>query len=64
MTVIAADEVSAGTLGLLVVVLLVIATVLLIRNMRKRLERLPESFEKPVSPPGSDEGASGPSAGA
>jgi hypothetical protein len=35
----------AGPMGLLVVVVLVIATVLLIRNMNKRLRRLPDSFE-------------------
>ncbi|MDQ1644473.1 MAG: hypothetical protein QOJ50_657 [Cryptosporangiaceae bacterium] len=37
----------AGPLGLLIIVLLSIATVLLIRNMNKRLRRLPSSFEKP-----------------
>ncbi|MFD0518180.1 hypothetical protein [Paractinoplanes durhamensis] len=31
-------------MGLFVIVLLVIATVLLIRNMNKRLRRLPDSF--------------------
>ena len=39
----------AGPLGLLIIVLLIIATVLLIRNMNKRLRRLPERF------PGQDE---------
>ena len=34
----------AGPLGLLVIVLLCVATVLLIRNMNKRLRRLPERF--------------------
>jgi hypothetical protein len=34
----------AGPLGLLIIVLLIVATVLLIRNMNKRLRRLPESF--------------------
>jgi hypothetical protein len=37
----------AGPMGLLVVVLLCIATVLLIRNMNKRLRRLPDSFPRP-----------------
>ena len=41
----------AGPLGLLIIVLLIIATVLLIRNMNKRLRRLPERF------PGQDEPA-------
>jgi hypothetical protein len=38
----------AGPLGLFITVLLVIATVLLIRNMNSRLRRLPESFPPPV----------------
>ena len=38
------DQVSAGPLGLLVVVLMIIATVLLIRNMNARLRRLPREF--------------------
>jgi hypothetical protein len=37
----------AGPMGLLVIVLLCIATVLLIRNMNKRLRRLPDSFSTP-----------------
>jgi hypothetical protein len=37
----------AGPMGLLVIVLLCIATVLLIRNMNKRLRRLPDSFSSP-----------------
>jgi hypothetical protein len=37
----------AGPMGLLIIVLLSIATVLLIRNMNKRLRRLPDSFEQP-----------------
>jgi hypothetical protein len=34
----------AGPMGLFIIVLMSIATVLLIRNMNKRLRRLPESF--------------------
>ncbi|HEX9999740.1 MAG TPA: hypothetical protein VGB74_04765 [Actinoplanes sp.] len=37
----------AGPMGLFVIVLLSIATVLLIRNMNKRLRRLPDSFPDP-----------------
>lgn len=37
----------AGPMGLFVIVLLCIATVLLIRNMNKRLRRLPDSFPSP-----------------
>ncbi len=39
---------SAGPLGLLVVLLIGVATVLLIRNMNGRLKRLPPSFEEPA----------------
>jgi hypothetical protein len=35
----------AGPMGLFIIVLMCIATVLLIRNMNKRLRRLPDSFE-------------------
>lgn len=37
----------AGPMGLFIIVLLCIATVLLIRNMNKRLRRLPDSFPDP-----------------
>jgi hypothetical protein len=36
----------AGPMGLLIIVLLAIATVLLIRNMNSRLRRLPERFPR------------------
>ncbi len=42
-----ADRVSAGPLGLLVVVLMILATVFLIRNMNARLRRLPREFPDP-----------------
>ena len=35
----------AGPTGLFIIVMMSIATVLLIRNMNKRLRRLPDSFE-------------------
>jgi len=35
----------AGPMGLFIIVMMSIATVLLIRNMNKRLRRLPDSFE-------------------
>jgi hypothetical protein len=44
----------AGPLGLFITVLLVIATVLLIRNMNSRLRRLPESFPPPGGEPRED----------
>jgi hypothetical protein len=42
----------AGPTGLLIIVLLVIGTVILIRNMNSRLRKLPDHFdnEAPVSP--------------
>lgn len=61
MRVLAASETSAGSLALLIILLLLVTTVLLIRNMRKRIERLPESFTPPEE---SDGSASGPTAGA
>ncbi|HLT10045.1 MAG TPA: hypothetical protein VK028_04470 [Micromonosporaceae bacterium] len=35
----------AGPTGLVIILLLAVATILLIRNMNKRLKRLPERFE-------------------
>ena len=40
----------AGPLGLLIIVLLAIGTVLLIRNMNKRIKRLPERFPSQDEP--------------
>ena len=37
----------AGPMGLFIIVLMAIATVLLIRNMNKRVRRLPDSFPEP-----------------
>jgi hypothetical protein len=45
---------TAGPLGLLVVLLIGLATVLLIRNMNARLRRLPPSFE-PSDPSGDED---------
>ena len=42
-----ASRVSAGPLGLLVVLLMVVATVFLIRNMNGRLKKLPKEFPPP-----------------
>ncbi len=41
------ERITAGPLGLLVVLLMGLATVLLIRNMNGRLKRLPEHFPPP-----------------
>ena len=54
------DRVSAGPLGLLVVILMVIATVLLIRNMNGRLKRLPREFAPPAERPEDDDTQAGP----
>ena len=37
----------AGPMGLFIILILVVGTVLLIRNMNARLRRLPESFPDP-----------------
>ncbi|GAB1689523.1 hypothetical protein [Krasilnikovia sp. M28-CT-15] len=34
----------AGPMGLFIIVLMIVATVLLIRNMNKRIKRLPDAF--------------------
>ncbi|MCW2715668.1 MAG: hypothetical protein JWN88_2715, partial [Frankiales bacterium] len=50
MSILAADGVTgslAGPAALLVVLLLFIATVLLVRNMDRRLRRLPTEFPPP-----------------
>ena len=40
------DRVSAGSLGLLVMLLMGIATVLLVRGMNGRLKKLPKTFHR------------------
>jgi len=57
----------AGPMGLFIIVLMSIATFLLIRNMNKRLRRLPDSFEnvdgkprkKSITDPAVEESAAG-----
>jgi hypothetical protein len=46
----------AGPTGLLIILLLVIGTILLIRNMNSRLRRLPERFPRQAAdnPPAAD----------
>lgn len=44
---------NASPVGLVVVILLLIATVVLIRSMSRRIRRLPSSFEEP-GPDGAD----------
>jgi len=49
----------AGPMGLFIIVLLVVATVLLIRNMNSRLRRLPERFPQDAPPGVRDQDGSG-----
>lgn len=54
MTVLAAvdpNSVGAGPFGLLIVLLMGVATVFLVRNMSKRLKRLPPEFPPPEQRP-------------
>ena len=48
------SEVSAGPIGMLIVLLMLIATALLIRNMNGRLKRLPREFPESQDAPPSD----------
>jgi hypothetical protein len=48
---------KASPVGLVVVLLLAVATVLLIRSMTKRIKRLPESFDPPAEPAAHPDGA-------
>lgn len=50
----------AGPLGLVVIILLAIATVLLIRNMNRRIRRLPERFGPASQPDAGDPEHPGP----
>ena len=51
---------SAGPIGLVLVLLIAVATVLLIRNMDRRMKRLPREFGPPPgSPPSAPEQRTG-----
>ena len=52
---------KASPLGLLVVVLLVVATVFLVRSMNRQLKKVPESFDRqnPEPDQAADEGTDG-----
>lgn len=54
LAVLDSDSVSAGPLGFFIVVLLLVATVLLIKSMGSRLRNLPREF--PDHRPDADEG--------
>lgn len=51
------EDVRTGPIGLVIILLLLIATFFLIRNMNSRIKRLPESFDDlaPGDPPPADE---------
>ena len=53
---------KASPVGLVVILLLGIATILLIRSMTKRLRRLPSSFDPPADPPAGEPTAPAPTA--
>ena len=55
---------NSSPVGLVVVLLLLIATVVLIRSMSKRIRRLPESFESTDGADGSGARPAGDAAGA
>lgn len=46
----------AGPMGLLIIAVLGVTTALLIRNMSKRIKRLPESFDKQEPGPANSDG--------
>jgi hypothetical protein len=50
-----ASQRKAGPIGLLVILLLGVATLFLIRSMSKHLRRVPPSFDRPPAPPEPDE---------
>jgi hypothetical protein len=43
-------DVAAGPIGLLIILLLLVATFLLIRNMNRRINRLPREFPRDQEP--------------
>ncbi|HZN20266.1 MAG TPA: hypothetical protein VFB84_19055 [Micromonosporaceae bacterium] len=49
----------AGPMGLLIILLLAVATIFLIRNMNARLRRLPDRFPDPERPEAAAEGNDG-----
>lgn len=55
--VLAISGAEAGPLGLLIVVLLGVATYLLMRSLNRQLKKVPPSFDRPDSPP---DGSPGP----
>ncbi len=50
----AAEPSGAGSLALLIVTLLALATLLLYRSMKKQLGKVPKSFDRPDDPTARD----------
>jgi hypothetical protein len=48
-------DIKAGPIGLVIILLMLIATFLLIRNMNGRIKRLPPSFEQAPPDAAADE---------
>ena len=44
LAVVEEEDIAAGPIGLLIIVLMLVATVFLIRNMNGRIKRLPREF--------------------
>ena len=53
---VAAEEggIGAGPIGLVILLLMIVATFLLIRNMNTRIKRLPREFPDPAAPKDDD----------
>ena len=54
LAVVEEDDIGTGPIGLLIILLMLIATALLIRNMNSRIKRLPPEFpdqDEPGTPP-------------
>ncbi len=56
LSVVEEEDVAAGPIGLLIVVLMLIATAFLIRNMNTRIKRLPPEFPDQDEPPARERG--------
>ena len=54
------SDIGAGPIGLLILLLMLIATFLLIRNMNARIKRLPPSFDPPDADASPEERETGP----
>jgi hypothetical protein len=51
LAVVEEEDIAAGPIGLLIIVLMLVATAFLIRNMNSRIKRLPREFPPPEDEP-------------